>query len=163
MTTPVDGDGEANGADRQVGETVRVFRGAMSQKALADAMRARFGHPWSQSTVWSIETGARPLRLVEARDLADLLEVQLERLLDKPPSEQRRELFASLFEPARNLERADQAIAQAADRLAAKLERLPEPEEERERRRVDQARAAVDVARAMVRAAEQERAGRADG
>lgn len=46
----------------------------MSQKALADAMRGR-GHKWSQSTVWAAEKGDRPLKLSEARDLEDLLDV----------------------------------------------------------------------------------------
>lgn len=44
----------------------------MSQQALADAMR-ELGHKWSQATVWSVERGNRPLRLVEANDLRTVL------------------------------------------------------------------------------------------
>lgn len=80
---------ESEAADRLIGETVKELRGERSQKTLADEMRSRFGHAWSQSTVWSIETGARPLRLTEAQDLADLLGVSIERLLPTPVAELR--------------------------------------------------------------------------
>ena len=49
-------------------------RAKMTQKELADAMRAE-GHKWSQATVWSVEKGERPLRLIEALDAADALSV----------------------------------------------------------------------------------------
>lgn len=66
-----------------IGKTVAVWRGTMSQKALADAMRSR-GHKWSQSTVWSVEAGTRPLRLTEAQDLALLLDESLDSLDGSP-------------------------------------------------------------------------------
>ncbi|MBB1482510.1 hypothetical protein H5392_01385 [Tessaracoccus sp. MC1865] len=58
--------------NEMIGRTVAAWRGDMSQKALADEMRA-LGHKWSQSTVWSVESGSRPLKLVEAVDLARTL------------------------------------------------------------------------------------------
>lgn len=67
-------------AVQEIGQVLRQLRGNQSQKALADAMRAK-GHAWSQATVWSVETGARPLRLTEARDLADHWQVTVRQLL----------------------------------------------------------------------------------
>ena len=58
--------------DRMVGENVARLRGDMTQQALADAMRER-GWKWSQATVWSGEKGERPLRLLEAEDLSQVL------------------------------------------------------------------------------------------
>lgn len=54
-----------------IGRTVAAWRGDMSQKELADKMREK-GHKWVQSTVWSVESGTRPLRLTEAEDLAEI-------------------------------------------------------------------------------------------
>lgn len=79
---------ESQADDHQIGAIVRVRRGEQSQKALADAMRAK-GHPWSQSTVWSIESGTRPLRLIEARDLADIWGVDIDQLLPERAAEVR--------------------------------------------------------------------------
>ncbi len=59
--------------NRQIGETVRELRGSLPQEAVAEGMRARGHVKWSQSTVWSVETGARPLRLTEAEALAEVL------------------------------------------------------------------------------------------
>jgi len=67
--------------NRQIGEAVRKVRGDLPQEALAEAMRKHGHEKWSQSTVWSVETGARPLRLTEAVDLAHVLEVDVERLV----------------------------------------------------------------------------------
>lgn len=72
-----------NEMDRWIGESVVYLRGHMSQKALAAAMSAR-GHKWSQSTVWSVEKGDRPLRLAEAHDLAEALDATVEVLLVPP-------------------------------------------------------------------------------
>ena len=55
-------------SDEQIGKNLARMRGDMTQKVLADEMRAR-GWKWSQATVWSIEKGERPLRLAEAEDL----------------------------------------------------------------------------------------------
>ncbi len=46
----------------------------MSQKELAERMRD-LGWKWSQSTVWSIEKGERPLRLAEAQDLLPIFDL----------------------------------------------------------------------------------------
>lgn len=51
----------------------------MTQKELADEMRP-LGHKWSQATVWAIEKGERPLRLVEALDAARVLDAYVNAL-----------------------------------------------------------------------------------
>lgn len=56
-------------SDESIGRNLARFRGQMSQKELADAMRL-LGWRWNQGTVSSIESGERPLRLAEAEDLA---------------------------------------------------------------------------------------------
>jgi hypothetical protein len=61
-------------SDEETGQDVAAAREAaeISQKELADQMRER-GFKWSQATVWSVEKGERPLRLVEAQHLADAI------------------------------------------------------------------------------------------
>ncbi|GAB4095607.1 hypothetical protein GCM10028787_10820 [Brachybacterium horti] len=66
--------------DAQIGKRLQELRGDMSQAALAAAMAER-GHKWSQATVWSVEQGRRPMRLTEAGDVADILEVRVADLL----------------------------------------------------------------------------------
>ncbi|MCH9276408.1 helix-turn-helix domain-containing protein [Bifidobacterium amazonense] len=58
--------------DIQVGRNLASLRGSLSQEELAARMKQR-GYRWSQSTVWSIERGDRPLRLTEALDVLDCL------------------------------------------------------------------------------------------
>src|SRR5688572_15963772 len=70
--------------DQQIGQAVRDLRADMSQDALAESM-SEMGHDkWSQSTVWSVERGTRPLRLAEAESLARLFNVDVSRLLGDP-------------------------------------------------------------------------------
>jgi len=59
-------------SDEQIGKNLARLRGDMTQKELAAAMKAR-GWRWSQTTVWSVENGERPLRLAEAEDLRSIL------------------------------------------------------------------------------------------
>lgn len=68
--------------DQQIGQNLAAMRGSASQQSVADAMRER-GHKWSQSTVWSVEKGDRPLRFTEAQDLIRILGGQLWQL-DRP-------------------------------------------------------------------------------
>lgn len=71
--------------DRTIGQNLAAYRGGRSQQWVADEMRER-GHKWSQSTVWSIEKGERPVRLTEAEDLAKVLQLRdpLDLLVSKP-------------------------------------------------------------------------------
>ena len=49
----------------------------MSQANLGAAMAER-GHKWSQATVWAVESGKRPMRMAEAIDLAEILEIPVD-------------------------------------------------------------------------------------
>lgn len=110
----------ATDKDIQIGENVAGFRGDMSQKALADAMRDA-GYKWSQSTVWSVEQGTRPLKLAEASALAEVLNTQVEFLLS--PSS-----FRSLIQggerAANELNEAEQRMDTATDDYIEKWDRV---------------------------------------
>lgn len=69
--------------DEQIGQNVIRLRGNRSQQWVADRMREK-GWKWAQATAWNVEKGERPLRLAEAEDLAAILEVSLERILQSP-------------------------------------------------------------------------------
>lgn len=71
--------------DQRIGRNLATLRGTLSQQALGDAMRRR-GYKWSQATVWSVETGDRPLRLSEAEDLAEILNVRLHFFAEVTPA-----------------------------------------------------------------------------
>lgn len=91
--------------DELIGRNVALYRGDKSQKAVADAMRAR-GWKWSQATVWSIEKGERPLRLAEADDLGRILDVQPYRFMSSEPD-------ARLLTAVDKLDVAGKAVADA--------------------------------------------------
>lgn len=67
--------------DERIGQALASLRGGRSQKALAKEMRDR-GWKWSQTTVWSVERGARPLKLAEAQSLAAIFGTEISSLLD---------------------------------------------------------------------------------
>lgn len=118
-------------ADQRIGKRLGELRGSRSQAQVAAAM-AEHGHSWSQSTVWSVESGRRPLRLAEAESVAQVLEVPVDALLAATDFEQ------ALFD----LGHAAGVVAACGDRIAASvldfaeakvrlrsaLEALPEPD-----------------------------------
>lgn len=110
----------ATDKDIQIGENVAGFRGDMSQKALADAMRDA-GYKWSQSTVWSVEQGTRPLKLAEASVLAGVLDTQVEFLLS--PSSFR-SLVQGSERAANELKEAEQRMDEATDDYIEKWDRV---------------------------------------
>lgn len=67
--------------NQEVGKRVAELRRPMSQTDLANAMRSR-GHVLVQQSVHQIETGVRPLRLVEAESISAILAVPLAALLN---------------------------------------------------------------------------------
>lgn len=69
-------------SEEEIGRRVARLRGDRSQQDVADEMRAR-GWKWAQATVWSVESGKRPLRLSEALDLESVLGATLD--LDREP------------------------------------------------------------------------------
>lgn len=109
--------------DRLIGRAVAVARGDLAQDALAARMRERGWAKWSQSTVWSVEKGARPLRLAEARDLAEVLDIHVVHLLRVPDSMQvekeLREAMADVREGYNRVAYAVENLLAAQDSLDA--------------------------------------------
>lgn len=60
--------------DTFVGALIRDHREdwGISQEGLATEMR-KAGFKWAQATVWSVESGTRPLRIPEAQAVASIL------------------------------------------------------------------------------------------
>lgn len=75
--------------DQQVGARIVQLREARdwNQGDLAEALRA-YGLNWSQGTLSKVETGSRPVRLVEVPLLLDVLQAKVDDLidLDRDPS-----------------------------------------------------------------------------
>lgn len=63
-------------SDAEIGKNIARIRGARSQADVAAAMRTR-GFKWSQTTMWKVESGERPLRFAEASELAEVLGIGL--------------------------------------------------------------------------------------
>lgn len=68
--------------DKQIGLNLQRIReeAGLSQKQLAAAVK-KAGPRWSQTTVWAVEAGERPLRLTEALLLGNILEVNYHSLV----------------------------------------------------------------------------------
>lgn len=66
---------------KQLGQNIIHLRGQLSQGELAQKMTDR-GHKWVQNTVSMIELGTRTLKLFEAVDLAAILGVTVDELLN---------------------------------------------------------------------------------
>lgn len=76
---------EDESTDERIGRQVALLRGdKLTQAAVAEGMRARGHRKWSQSTVWAVEKGTRPLRLAEAEDLAGVLGTYMYMLTSSP-------------------------------------------------------------------------------
>lgn len=89
--------------DGRIGETLRVLRGDVSQAELAEKMVERGFPKWSQSTVWTIEKGTRPLRLSEAKVLTEILGCSLNALLDAPEVQKVEKALWTLYGAATTL------------------------------------------------------------
>lgn len=61
--------------DKTIGSNLERLRGDMSMDMLAAKMRDR-GYSWTKTTVFNIEHGKRPIRLVEAADVLECLKVE---------------------------------------------------------------------------------------
>ncbi|WP_417374126.1 hypothetical protein [Glutamicibacter protophormiae] len=59
-------------SDDQIGKNLATLRGQVTQQELGEKMRQR-GFKWSQATVWDVERGKRPLRLIEALEVVAVL------------------------------------------------------------------------------------------
>jgi transcriptional regulator with XRE-family HTH domain len=102
-------------ADQRLAYNMRVLRKrkGLSQAALAAEMRER-GHPWHQQTVVRAENAARVLPLLEAHDLAEVLETTLDRLT-RPSGEA--QAVESLDAAAHSVYVAREAIADGVTAL----------------------------------------------
>lgn len=97
----------------------------MSQEAVAEKMQER-GHSFHQATVYKIENGARRVQLVEALDLAEILESSIRDLV-RAPDEQRliyeiRSRSQELFEIQREILRAVHAYHDKQEFLKLAIE-----------------------------------------
>ena len=104
-------------SNAQIGSRVKQLRGEKSQGVLAESMRKR-GFKWSQGTVWTVETGERPLRLSEAVALAELFGLPIE-ALSQPEDDMREQLLRAELAAARSeVERASSRVAEIEAELA---------------------------------------------
>ncbi|WIE76394.1 hypothetical protein [Curtobacterium sp. MCSS17_007] len=104
--------------DAQVGRNITRFRGTRSQKDLADAMRSA-GHKWSQATVWAVEKGDRPLRLLEAKDVMRILGMHTWDLMQPDEGAIVKIAIHELNVATGELRDAAEAYIRAQDRLAS--------------------------------------------
>jgi transcriptional regulator with XRE-family HTH domain len=109
--------------DRLIGTNLARLRASRSQAEVAVLMKDA-GWKWSQTTVWKVESGERPLRLTEARALAEVLHVTVDEFFETPLrvelgdalnhlDERRVELRAAV----RDYEEVQTEVAQLADRI----------------------------------------------
>jgi transcriptional regulator with XRE-family HTH domain len=101
--------------DERFALNLRILREreGLSQSALAEAMSER-KHAWHQQTVAKVEAAARPLRLAEAADLADILRTTLDRLLWTGPEANAAE---ALYSASGKVRRSAAAVTEAVLRL----------------------------------------------
>ncbi|MDP5226640.1 MULTISPECIES: hypothetical protein [Arthrobacter] len=116
--------------DKQIGKNLATLRGERSQQDVASQMRA-LGYKWSQATVWAVEKGERPLKVVEAVALAGLFSKTLDDLLSSDTSfdlalDELESAIAAL-KPARAMidsamERVETLIVEAPEELLSERE-----------------------------------------
>ena len=137
--------------NERIGRQVSALRGSTPQTAIAEAMQER-GHPkWSQSTVWSVEKGTRPLRLTEAHDLAAVLGVQITTLLATPARARVHRDFKVAEKHFEAIQRETVAYLSAVQDLEMALRAAEAAGEERGRVRwlEEQPERAVEIGRVM--------------
>lgn len=118
--------------DARIGQRLQELRGNMSQAALGEAM-VRRGHKWSQATVWSVETGKRPIRLAEAADVADALGKSVQDLLAETEADRLASDYAQKLSDVQEATgklidagKALQAVQADLLALAARVREIPE-------------------------------------
>jgi hypothetical protein len=109
--------------DRRTGTAILAARGTTTQQAVANAMRDR-GHKWSQSTVWSVEAGERPLKFAEANDLAQILGITINDLSSDPIELEATLLSRRHADAYRTVVDAAVALFDLKDEIEALIERV---------------------------------------
>jgi len=105
MAGDTEHDVEEEFGDRTIGANVAILRGDRTQKSIADSMQSR-GLKWSQTTVWEVESGKRSLKAKEAKALADVLNVPVQRLFGETGVTQTRIVIERGIRKLRTLETA---------------------------------------------------------
>lgn len=106
--------------DVRIGRNLARLRGDMSQAEFAKQMRDR-GWKWAQNTVSAIESGERPLRLAEAHDVGQVLNIGLfsiDTLIAPDMYTELRIAMARTFRAAQGLEQAVHDFERAQADLA---------------------------------------------
>lgn len=109
--------------DQRIGAAILTARSATTQQVVADAMRER-GHKWSQSTVWSVEKGERPLRLSEANDLAQILGITITDLSSEPDELETSLLTRRYYDAYRGLVDATDIFFAVQEEIQAQREQV---------------------------------------
>ncbi|UXM93303.1 helix-turn-helix domain-containing protein [Paenarthrobacter sp. JL.01a] len=114
--------------DKLVGAVIqnRRLEQGISQGELADRLR-RAGVPWSQGTLSRVELGERPVRLVEAAILAEVLDTELLRLIEgeKSPEERAIEGHQDTIEAVKDLMGSIHRVYGTAHEVKDLLETAP--------------------------------------
>lgn len=95
--------------DELIGKNIAARRGEISQNELANSMRSR-GYAWQQKTVSLIEKGERSIRLNEAADIAEILQIDIADLL-KEPDIQRTEMDLDIIRASARCEASANVLA----------------------------------------------------
>lgn len=114
--------------DEAIGQNLQRLRGEMSQTVLASRMKA-LGHKWTQPTVVAVEKGERPLRLAEAKDIGEILGIDIKGLVQGPLTAQLEAALALLNDVSMRtrveMDRWQAAVAEARGLVAAYLDGGP--------------------------------------
>lgn len=111
--------------DVRIGRNLARLRGDMSQAEFAKRMRDR-GYKWAQNTVSAIESGERPLRLAEAHDVAQVLQMgffTLDTLVAQDSYTELRLAINRMFDASVRLKEAVQEFTRCQDELAILADR----------------------------------------
>lgn len=104
-------------------KNARTTRG-LSQGELAEKINARTGDSWSQTTIYKIEKGVRPLKVTELFDLATVLEIKPEDLLKIIHTEEEE----TILNYSRNLRQTFAVMIDAIEKFHTLKSNLPDPD-----------------------------------
>jgi len=135
--------------DARIGANVARLRGGKSQRDTAAAMR-ELGWKWSHVTLVAIESGERPLRLAEARDLASVIGTDVRLLLEPVGKLAWNEAYVDLDRSRRRMVDAVETYIQDLADAALKVSEVDLTDEQEETIRSMLARGPVQIAAEVV-------------